>query len=56
MAVIHTHKCYACDDPLTCCCADRRQMDRLTGKERRLYCVWCQMVEDVKDALISKGA
>lgn len=43
---VHTHKCCACEAELTCSCNDRRQVDRLTGKERRLYCVGCGMVRD----------
>jgi hypothetical protein len=40
-AGIHTHRCWSCEEEMTCCCGDRRQVDRLTGKERRLLCLGC---------------
>lgn len=38
---LHWHRCYACEDMLVCACEDRRQFDRETGKERRIYCFGC---------------
>lgn len=38
---LHWHRCYSCEDMLVCSCADRRQFDRATGKERRIYCFGC---------------
>lgn len=37
----HYHECAVCGATLVCCCPDRRQVDRLTGKPRRLLCVAC---------------
>ncbi len=44
-ARLHTHVCYSCGDSLTCCCIDRRQTDRATGKERRILCDFCAELE-----------
>lgn len=38
---LHWHRCYACEEMLVCSCMDRRQYDRVTGKERRIYCFGC---------------
>jgi hypothetical protein len=37
----HYHKCAACGVTLVCCCPDRREVDRATGKVRKLYCITC---------------
>jgi len=37
----HYHQCAICEVTLICCCNDKRQVDRLTGKLRRLLCVQC---------------
>jgi hypothetical protein len=42
---LHWHRCYSCEDMLVCCCADRRQFDRVTGKERRVYCFGCEQLQ-----------
>lgn len=41
----HYHTCSECDVTLICCCPDKRQVDRLTGKPRRLLCVRCGEIE-----------
>lgn len=38
---LHWHRCYSCEDMLICACEDRRQFERETGKERRIYCFPC---------------
>jgi hypothetical protein len=40
--MIHTHKCIECQVPMTCCCEDRRDVNRLTGKRRPLRCATCE--------------
>jgi hypothetical protein len=40
--MIHTHKCVECQVPMTCCCEDRRDVNRLTGKRRPLRCATCE--------------
>lgn len=37
----HYHTCAVCEVTLICVCNDRRQVDRETGKPRRLLCVAC---------------
>lgn len=44
--MLHWHKCFSCEEPLTCCCDDRRQADRLTGKQRKIFCLDCQDLRD----------
>ena len=43
--MMHQHQCAACDQPLTCCCDDRRGIDRETGKKRRILCRDCFEME-----------
>jgi hypothetical protein len=43
--MIHTHKCVECQVSMTCCCEDRRDVDRLTGKRRSLRCLGCEPVD-----------
>jgi hypothetical protein len=43
---LHWHSCRACSDMLVCGCADRRQFDRDTNKERRIYCFGCQKLQE----------
>jgi RNase P subunit RPR2 len=40
-AGIHEHECHACSKVLSCCCGDRRKMDRMTGKRRVFWCLEC---------------
>jgi hypothetical protein len=42
---IHQHNCFSCGDPLTCCCPDKRQIDRATGKQRKILCDFCAELE-----------
>ena len=51
---LHLHTCQGCDVELTCCCADRRALDRVTGEPRAFYCVSCQ--EYRNDLLTLTGA
>lgn len=44
-SAMHTHRCLACEQELTCACRDRRQVDRQTGKRRELYCLSCYQVQ-----------
>jgi hypothetical protein len=37
----HLHECAVCEVTLICVCNDKRQVDRATGKPRRLLCVTC---------------
>lgn len=48
---LHTHPCYCCEEEIVCACADRRQTDRATGKERRILCLWCQGLQDMLQAV-----
>lgn len=43
---LHWHRCYSCEDMLVCACDDRRQFDRQTGKERRIYCFGCKELNE----------
>jgi hypothetical protein len=43
---LHWHRCYSCEDMLVCACGDRRQRDRETGKERRIYCFGCWQLQE----------
>ena len=42
---VHTHRCLACEEEVVCVCRDRRQVDRMTGKRRELYCMACWKVQ-----------
>jgi len=42
----HYHACAICDVTLICVCDDKRQVDRVTGKPRRLLCVACGEIRD----------
>ena len=42
--MIHQHECEVCEAKLTCCCPDRRSIDRLTGKRRKFYCLTCEQI------------
>lgn len=42
---LHWHRCYSCEDMLVCACADRRQFDRNTAKERKIYCFGCENLQ-----------
>jgi hypothetical protein len=44
--LMHTHACYACGATITCVCPDRRDVDRVTGRPRRLYCMFCSRLRD----------
>lgn len=44
-ARLHLHTCSSCGDPVTCCCPDRRQVDRATGKVRKILCIFCDDLE-----------
>jgi hypothetical protein len=47
---MHEHFCYVCEKPLTCCCSDARNVDRLTGKIRPFWCVNCKrIIESLKE-------
>lgn len=39
--MIHTHNCQHCGTELTCCCKNKLQVDRLTGKPREFTCIPC---------------
>ena len=54
--MIHTHKCYLCEAELTCCCPDRRDVDRVTGKERRILCLDCEQMQKELKAFFYKEA
>lgn len=41
LSASHYHECASCGVTLVCVCQDRRQVDRLTGKPRKLLCVKC---------------
>jgi len=53
---LHWHRCYFCEDMLVCSCDDRRQFDRATGKERRIYCFGCANLEEALRAEYGQAA
>lgn len=44
---VHQHKCYTCGIAITCVCSDRRDVDRMTGKERKLECDECAAMKEL---------
>lgn len=41
----HYHSCHACGKTLVCVCSDKRNIDRATNEERRIYCVACGEIQ-----------
>lgn len=52
-SILHEHVCTECGRTVTCCCKDRRRVDRLSMRARRIRCVEClemgEMGEEASD-------